>query len=132
MGISKKIKIISTNWVNIVVVFLIVYLYSFFLNYFETSYNVFQALFAALLLVGLYGIIFWVGLILAFIILDIVCITDNLNTLKTRLLLEWAIVSSIFLYGVIKYQEWIFLVGIIALLISQLLRQHRIKSVLSL
>lgn len=121
-------KIIKTNWINILGVFLSLFIYSIILNI--TSDGVmqtfFQSILAALVLVSLYGILFWVMFAILLVILDIVLIVRSKNNLKLKLLLEWLIISCPFLYWTAKYNEWIFLVAIIAFLITQLLREKLI------
>ncbi|MBB5649165.1 hypothetical protein [Pedobacter cryoconitis] len=121
-------KVIKTNWINLLGVFLVVLLYAIILNLTDTSisHNLFQAIFAALILVCGYGMIFWGIFVIALIVLDLLLITRNQNNLKVKLLIEWLIVSSPFIYWTMRYKEWIFLVAIIAFLITQLLRKKHI------
>jgi hypothetical protein len=121
-------KVIKTNWINIAGVFVIVFLYAVVLNLTDVnvSRNLFQAVFAALILVCGYGIMFWGLFVVALIVLDLLLLTRNQNNLKTKLIIEWLIISSPFIYWTVKYHEWIFVAAIIAFLITQLLRERRI------
>jgi len=121
-------KVLTTNWINLLGVFLVVFLYAIILNLTDTnvSRNLFQSIFAALILVCGYGIMFWGLLIIALVVLDLLLIMRNPNNLKTMLLIEWLIISSPFIYWTIRYKEWIFVAAIIAFLITQLLRENRI------
>lgn len=125
-------KVLKTNWINLAGVFVIVLLYGIILNLIDVnvSRNSFQVIFAALILVCGYGIMFWGLFILSLIILDLLLFTINQNNLKIKLLIEWFVVSSPFIYGVIRYKAWIFVGGIIIFLITQLLREKLIKKLL--
>lgn len=88
-----------------------------------------KSILGALFLLLLYGIIFWIGFILALIIVDLILILPNQNNLKFRLLLEWIIICIPFIYWTIVYerQRNIYIVAIIAFFITQFLRQKLIK-----
>ncbi len=81
---------------------------------------------AAIFMVLGYGIMFWGLLIIALIILDLILIIPNRKNLKIKVLIEWAIISSPFVYWTLKYQEWIFAAAIIAFFLTQLVREKRI------
>ena len=85
------------------------------------SFSLFQALTSGVILVVLYGIIFWTGFIAALLITDFILLKDKSN-LKVMLLIEWLIISIPFIYWSIKYRQWIFLVAVIAFFFMQLLR----------
>ncbi|MEO9258054.1 MAG: hypothetical protein ABI207_06705 [Crocinitomicaceae bacterium] len=125
-------NIIKTNWINIVGVFVAVLLYGIVLNLTDVNVprNSSQAIFAALILVCGFGIMFWGLFILLLIIFDLLLFTINQNNLKIKLLIEWLIISSPFIYGVIRYKAWIFVGAVIVFLITQLLREKLIKKML--
>jgi hypothetical protein len=85
------------------------------------SRNLFQAVFGALILVCLYGILFWTCFVVALVGLDLLIVRNHKN-LVTKLLVEWLVISTPFLYGIVKYYEWVFLVAIMAFLLTQFLR----------
>lgn len=93
----------------------------------QPAFNLFQAFIAAGISVCLYGMMFWGLFILSLVILDMLLIVRNQNNLKVKLLLEWLIISSPFIYWTVRYKVWIFLVAIIAFLITQLLREKVIS-----
>ncbi|WP_221412267.1 hypothetical protein, partial [Elizabethkingia anophelis] len=134
IGLNKNftMKILKTNWLNILGVFIILLIYSIIFN-FTLQDNVTrtfsQSVFAALFLICLYGFVFWTAFIVALIILDFVIIIPNQNNLKLKLLIEWIIISSPFIYWAIKYSEQrnFYLVAIITFLITQLFRERLIK-----
>ncbi|MDQ1859356.1 MULTISPECIES: hypothetical protein [unclassified Chryseobacterium] len=124
-------KILRTNWINILGVFIFLLTYSIIFNFTVddgVTRNFFQSIFAAIFLILLYGIMFWAGFILALIILDLILIVPNQDKLTLKLLFEWAIISIPFIYWAIMYEKQrnIFIVAIIALLITQLLRKKLI------
>jgi hypothetical protein len=121
-------KIILTNWITLFGVFTGVFVFSIGLNLTQAnlSYNIFQAIAAALFLVIGYGMIFWAFLIVSLVVLDIILIVSHKKNLKVRLMIEWLIISSPFICGTIKYHQWIFAVGIVSFLIAQLLREKYI------
>ena len=63
---------------------------------------------------------------ISLVVLDLLLLVRSQNNLRQKLLLEWAIISSPFVYWTIKYQQWIFLVAVIAFLITQFLREKLI------
>jgi hypothetical protein len=125
----KIMRILLTNWINVVGVFLVVFALSFVLTLTDTNppYNIFQSIIAALFLVCGFGMMFWALFIVSLVVLDLIIIVPNRNNLKKRLLIEWLIISSPFTYWAIKYHEWIFITAIVAFFITQLLRKKRIK-----
>jgi hypothetical protein len=122
-------KILLTNWINVLGVFLVVFALSFVLALTDTnlSYNIFQSIFSALFLVCGFGMMFWALFIVSLVILDLIIIIPNRNNLKKRLIIEWLIISGPSAYVTIKYHEWIFIAAIIAFFITQLLREKHIK-----
>jgi hypothetical protein len=123
-------KVIMTNWINILGVFIAVFIYAMVLNITDEniSRNLFQSVFAALILIVGYGIMFWGMFIVALVVFDLL-VLGNKDNLKIKLLIEFLIISIPFVYWAFKYHEWIFVVAIIAFLISQLVREKRISEI---
>jgi len=121
-------RVLKTNWINILGVFIVVLLYALVLNVTDTnvSRNVFQSVLSALILVCLYGLMFWALFVVLLIVCDWLFIVRNRNKLPVWLLLEWIVVSSPFVYWAVNYREWIFIAGVCAFLITQSLRARRI------
>jgi hypothetical protein len=118
--------VIRTNWINITGVFVITYFYVI-LSVLLHSGTFIQAIFGGLISICLYGMMFWGLFVVSLVALDLLVIMRNKNHLKAKLLIEWLLISSPFIYWTIKYNEWIFAVAIVAFLISQLLRERLIK-----
>ena len=124
-------KILKTNWINILGVFISVLLYSIIYNLTVddgVTRNFFQSIFAAILLVLLYGLMFWIGFILLLIALDLILIVPNQSNLKLKLLLQWIIISGPIIYWAIIYerQRNIYIIAVIGFLITQLIREKLI------
>jgi len=121
-------NVIKTNWINIIGVFVAAFLYAIFLNLSDEniSRNFFQATLSALILVCLYGVMFWVLFVISLIVLDLVFIVKDQRRLKIKLLSEWLIISLPFVYWAIRYKQWIFFICIVAFLITQILREKLI------
>lgn len=122
-------KTLQTNWINILGVFVVLFLYTFLNSWINYPATIIQALLGAFLLVCLYGIMFWVGFIIMLIILDSALIIPNPKNLKIKLLIEWFVISSPFVYWAIKYpeQRTLYVIAIITFLITQLLRDKLIN-----
>ena len=100
-------NVVKTNWINIIGVFFAVFLYALIINIQDVnvSRNLFQSIVSALMLVGLYGIMFWSLLVILLVILDLLLIVKNQNYLKAKLFLEWLVISIPFTYWAVKYNE---------------------------
>ncbi len=122
-------KIIKTNWINITGVFIVTFVYAIILNLNDVnvSGNILQSILAALILVCLYGIMFWILYIVLLVIFHLLFIAKNQNNLISKLLIEWFIISIPFVYWGIKYQKWILIAAIVTFLVTQLFRTKSIK-----
>ena len=121
-------KIIKTNWINIIGILIAVYLYALMLNLFDAdkSLNFIQVVFAPLILILLYGAIFWALFIMLLIIFDLLFIVKNQENLKKKMILETFIIITPYVYWLIVYDEWIFLVAIVTFFITQIYRRKLI------
>lgn len=132
---KTKLKLFKTNWINVLGIFLAVYLFLIAVALANQENSFFSSLLAALIgsLVSIlgYGLVFWVGFLAVLFILDILLLDTDAKNVTSRLLLEWAIISVPFAYWLVKYSEWVFLVAIVAFLISQFVRRRMIVDVLS-
>jgi hypothetical protein len=108
-------KILKTNWINIIGILIAVYLYALMLNLFDAdkSLNFIQVVFSPLILILLYGAIFWALFILLLIIFDLLFIVKNQENLKEKMILETFIIITPYVYWLIVYDELIFLVATI-------------------
>lgn len=124
-------KVLLTNWVNLLGVFIPTFLYTIINSCFNYSATLGQALFGAFLLICLYGIMLWGGFLLSLILLDSVLIIPSTQYLRIKLIVEWVIISSPILYWTIKYerQRTLFLIAVISFLITQMIRRNLIVKV---
>jgi divalent metal cation (Fe/Co/Zn/Cd) transporter len=123
---KRALKIIISNWINLVAVFIAVFLFSSIRNVATTDFTFGQALLAALFLVSLYGIIFWIGFLIALILLDLLLLASTKpERVRTMLLIEWLLLSAPFVYWTVKYSQWIFIAGIVGFGVSQLIRLRK-------
>jgi hypothetical protein len=121
-------KILLTNWINLFGVFVAVFLYAIFYNiyYISATRNFYQLMVSAFILVSLYGMQFWGLYITELILFDLLFIVKDQSKLKTKLIIEWLLISLPFIYWIISHKQWIFLVGVLVFLITQLIRQNLI------
>jgi hypothetical protein len=121
-------KIILSNWINLLGVFGSVFVFTIILTTMDAnlSYNIFQAILATLFSILGYGMMFWAFLIVSLLVTDLILVIPNKGNLKMLLIIQWLVISCPFIYGIIKYQEWVFAAGVISFLITQLLREKYI------
>lgn len=130
-------KILATNWINIVGIFTAIFMYSFISSLTVddgVSRNIFQAIIASLIGIVLYGVMFWSSFLILITILDLVLIIPNSKNLRIKLIVEWLIISSILIVWAVIYKEreWIygvFAVAIITFLVTQLIREKQILKI---
>ena len=122
---KEVIKIILSNWINLLTIFVVVYIVGVISAIIEDKFTFGEALFGTIYSIILYGLMFWIGFIACILILDIILFSFNRNSKYTaaKLLAEWTIIIAPFIYWVVRYGEWIFLVGILAFLLGQYLRK---------
>ncbi len=130
-----KLKIFMTNWVNVVGIFLGAYFFSIIaalveLEKFTTS-EVLNSLAVGFLggLFGIlgYGLIFWLGFLLAIFLLDMILMSPKTENLRIKLLIEWIVISLPFIYWGIQYAKWIWFVLVLCFLLTQLFREKKIQ-----
>lgn len=129
---KEVIKIILTNWINVVVIFIAVYFASFISAIVNDKFKFNEALFGTTYAVVGFGMIFWIGFFILITLLDVLLFVFNQQPQYTnyKLVAEWILISSPFIYWLIKYGQWIFLVAILAFAVGQLLRKPHIFKIL--
>lgn len=129
---KEVIKIVFTNWINLSVIFIAVFVAGFISAIVYDRFTFSEALFGTTYSIVGYGMLFWFGFFILIGLLDIVLfsIIKQPQYVIYKLVLEWIIISSPFIYWLIKYNQWIFLVAIIAFLIGQYLRRPYISKIL--
>jgi hypothetical protein len=132
LGIKQLLQILLTNWINVVLILLSTFVFSILNSIVNANFTFGEAIFGSIYLVLGYGIMFWLGFFMLIGLLDVVLfsIMKQLKYVNYKLALEWIIISSPFIYWLIKYNQWIFLVAILAFLIGQYLRRPYIFKIL--
>jgi hypothetical protein len=137
-----RIQIWKTVWINILGIFLSAYLFGIISELAKLNFNNVSSseltnslaigFFGGLFAVIGYGFIFWLGFIVVISLLELTLMSNNKERVKAVLLIEWIIISSPFIYWTFQYSQWIFLVAVIAFLITQFIRKKRIfKAILN-
>ena len=127
-----SLKIVLTNWVNFLVIFIVLYLVGFLSAHFIDGFSFSDALVETLFALLGYGIIFWIGFFIVIAILDTLLFSFKKEPvyINNNLYMEWIIISSPFIYWLIKYNQLFFLVAILAFIIGQYLRRPYILKIL--
>lgn len=125
-------KIVLTNWINVASIFIAVYVAGFISAIVKDKFKFNEALFGTTYSILGYGMIFWIGFFILISLLDILLFSFNKQQQYTnyKLIIEWVLISSPFIYWFVKYNQWIFLVAIIAFLIGQFFRKPHIFKIL--
>jgi len=129
---KEIMKIVLTNWVNLVIIFVVVYVAGFISAMINDKFTFSEALFGTTYSVVGYGLLFWRGFFIVIALLDVLLFSFNREPRYTnyKLAIEWIVISSPFIYWLIKYNQWIFLVAILAFLIGQYLRRPYIFKIM--
>lgn len=100
----KALKVLFTNWINILGVFVVVCIYGITHSddlslVKDISELIPASLFIAyLIFVGiLFSKIFWIGLLFPLVLLDLILIIPNIKSLRIVLIIEWVIISILFI-----------------------------------
>src|SRR6185437_15514123 len=101
---KEVIKIILSNWINLLTIFIVVYIAGFFSAIIHDKFAFNEALFGTTYSIVGYGMIFWIGFIICILILDIILFGFNRKrqNATSKLFIEWLIISSPFMYWLIK------------------------------
>ncbi|MFD3002594.1 hypothetical protein ACFS7Z_19645 [Pontibacter toksunensis] len=126
-------RIILSNWINIVGIIGAAYIYTFFWTFskppdFEGNRLIIWV-FGSLFTIFGYGMIFWLLFIVALIALDFLLIIPDKRRLGEKLLIEWIIIISPFIYWAFKYDYWLWLILAASFLFTQFLRKKRIERI---
>src|SRR5690606_30492435 len=129
---KQVLKIVLTNWLNIVAIFIAVYVAAFISAIIIDKFTFSEALFGTTYGTLGYGMIFWLGFLILITLLDVILFSFNKQPqyTKYKLGVEWVLISSPLIYWLIRYNEWIFLVAILAFLVGQFLRKAYIFKIL--
>ena len=129
---KEVMRIVFTNWINALTVYSCIFLALFIGDLIPGISTIKEALYNTFGSLIVYYLHFWLGFTLLIALLDIILFIYNREPqyVTYKLVLEWIIISLPFIYWLIKYNQWIFLVAIIAFLIGQYLRRPHIFKIL--
>ncbi|MFA6248606.1 MAG: hypothetical protein WC615_16820 [Mucilaginibacter sp.] len=131
-AITLKFKIYFTNWINVVGIATGTYLFVIISEVLKTGISALpQLLIMVLLTIVLYGGVFFTGLLIGMLLLDLILMNHNTKHLRLKLIIEWAVISAPLTYWLVIYSEWIFLTAVICFFIAQLIREKRILKLLA-
>jgi hypothetical protein len=129
------VKLLLTNRVNIAAISTAIYI-SMILSEIVRGEDGFMnslaiGLFGSLFAIFGYGFIFWVGFLIAICVLDLILIVipqsqSRLLNLNVVLVIEWVVISIPLVLWAVTYGIWLFIVGSLAFLASQLLWRKRL------
>jgi hypothetical protein len=138
--IKDTFRILSTNWIHLlgfyVTTHLTVVLFQITKSAYATDDGWIEMLSLSFLSVPLvfftYGLVFLIGFYGVILVLD--SIGFSLDKLKIRqvLILEWVIISLPFIIWAFEYEYWLWISLSISFLITQLIREKRIKRILNI
>jgi hypothetical protein len=131
-GIKQVFQILLTNWVNLVVILISTFIFCIINSVVSANFTFGEAIFGSVFFVLGYGIMFWLGFFILIGILDVILfsIVRQPQYLNYKLTLECIVISLPFIYLFIKYNQWVFLVAVLAFLIGQYLRRPYILRIL--
>lgn len=130
-------RIILTNWVSVVGILFVVYLSGIISeliiadNNGDITSSLWVGFIGGIIGLVLYGTVFVIGFIICMTILDLLLIGETDKHFRAKLLIEWILVSTPFIYWIFKHSEWVFLVAIITFFVTQLIREKLILKLLA-
>jgi hypothetical protein len=129
---KEVMRIVFTNWINALTVYSCIFLALFIGDLIPGISTIKEALYNTFGSLIVHYLHFWLGFTLLIALLDVVLFSFNREPRYTnyKLALEWIIISLPFIYWLIKYNQWIFLLAILAFLIGQYLRRPYIFKIL--
>lgn len=134
MTTTRLIKIISTNWTHLVGFYLTTYL-SFILfkiiglgDDYEWNILWFGFISAGLLFV-VYGLKILGYFALTIVTMDLISFSWSNKWTKETLIIQWAIISTPFIYWAFEYEYWLWITLSISLLTTQMIRRRRIEAI---
>jgi hypothetical protein len=124
-----KLSIFITNWINLATALIACYLFNVIkeLVVNPINSNTLMLAFLGSLFLLFLGALIIVGYLIVCFLLEMLFLGRDENKLTIFLVVEWAIISTPFIYYASLYeaQRYIYIVGVIALLISQLFFRKR-------
>jgi hypothetical protein len=91
-----------------------------------------QLLLSAPFLMFTWGLIFIGAFYIMQLLLDFVLFTTVNKSPRFIVIMEWIVISPVFIYWAVKYQYWLWIALVIAFLFTQFIRSRRIDRKLNL
>ena len=133
MRLRLTFKIFSTNWINVMGLFLATWISSIVYDlfyYLPANYHLPDLLILYLVGMFLQTILFNTHYCIIFLVLifllDFILIDRNYSKLKPHLLIQWAIISIPYTIRAIDHDHWTLLIIVVSFLITQLARKKKI------
>lgn len=129
---KKVLKIALTNWVNILTVYIFMFGWLLISELVPGIATLKDALYNTFGSLMVYYLPFWLGFSMLIALLDFLFFSIDKKPQYTnyKLIFEWLLISLPFVYWLIEYNQWIFLVAILAFSIGQYLRRPYIFKIL--
>lgn len=131
------LKILKTNWIHLAGFYISTYcsMIIFHMVGLErySGYNWLSTLLVSIIGIPFvfftYGLTFMVAFYIAIVLLDLIIFHFTKLKVLTVAIIEWIIIMPPFIYWAFKEDYWLWLVLVISLLVTQLIRIKMIKSV---
>ncbi len=129
---KEIIKIVLSNWINVVVIFILVYFVKCISFLKDGRFTFRESLETPLYHIFGYGFLFWLIFLFLISVSDLLLFgfSRELKYTGYKLLLQWLIVSLPFIYWIVRDNARIFLVAMLAFLLGQYLRRGYILNIL--
>lgn len=134
---NTKTRIILTNWISVVGILIAVYLSGIISELIiadkngDISNSLWVGFIGGIIGLVLYGAVFFIGFMICMSILDLLLIGKTGKHLRAKLLIEWILISTPFMYWIFKYSEWVFLIAIIAFFVTQVIRERLVLKIIA-
>ena len=130
---KQYLRIIKLNWLHLVGFYCCVEIMMIAFAIIEvTQYHDWKAFFlsvsiSTLLLIFTYGLIVLVPFYVVIILLDVILLSTVKKSLLFIVLLEWVLISPIFVYWAVQYKYWLWFALIFSLLVTQIIRTIKVS-----
>ena len=136
MKVGRIIRTILTNWIHLIPFYVTTYLALLLYQVVgPPNQKLVQAipfLFAStFLLFFIYGPVIMAGFYAAIVLADVLLFSCGYKRMREKLILEWILISTPFIYWAFKYEYWLWICLSASFLLTQLLRSVLIGRILN-
>ena len=135
---KQLLYILKLNWMHLLGFYLCVEAMMFYSAFEDITeqmnwkYYLMEVILWAPMLMFTYGLMFIAGFYLLILMLDALCFKAIKTSTRNIVLLEWFLITPIFIYWAIENHYWLWIGLVISFLVTQLIRSKRIdKRILS-